>query len=226
MVRAFAKIEPHYLFAVDTLPGYVSRAGFFPERSGDGILPKPAVASELPLDMSRIQYQRTLLDSIFSPSPMGSANLECTRTYEALECGSIPIVERRIGLDYYRELLGPHPLPTVRSWPEARNLVHGLLQNPERLDALQAECVAWWAEKKAALRAEVGAFLEERSADTTAGDKRMFEPWANSNLWRCAELTRHHDLRTAGRRVALMASRIARGKQPRAAVAPYNPYNR
>jgi hypothetical protein len=223
MVRAFGKLEPHYLFGVDSLPGYDFRNGYFPEREGDGILPRIDGSTAAPLDMSRVQYQRTLLDSIFCPSPMGSATLECSRTYEALECGSIPIVERRIGLDYYREILGSHPLPTVRSWPGARDLVRGLLQSPQRLDALQSECRTWWADKKARLRNEIGAFLEERSADAAPGDRPMFEPRANSNLWRYIELTRHHDLRAAGRRVSLMLSRIVQGKRARAAVAPYKP---
>jgi hypothetical protein len=221
MAHALAKVEPHYLFGIDKLPGYVTRLGFFPERAGDGVIPILTHLSEPVLEMSRIQYQRVLLDSIFCPSPMGSAHIECTHAYDALECGSIPIVERRISLDYYRELLGPHPLPTVRSWTEARDLIRSLLQSSERLDTLQAECMAWWANKKATLRDEVGAFLEERSADTTPDDKPMFEPRANSNLWRYAELLRHHDLHTAARRVALMMSRIARGMSPRVAEPAY-----
>lgn len=224
MAHAFARVEPHHLFAIDRPPGYIFRQGYFPERSGDGILPTlGGKSNKAVVNMSRADYQRILLDSIFCPSPMGSANLECSRTYEALECGSIPIVERRIGLDYYRELLGPHPLPTVRSWAEARGLVGALLESPERLDALQAECVGWWRDKKARLRVEVGEFLAARSADATAGDRPMYEPRANSNLWRCVELARHHDLRAAGRRASVMASRIIHGRRTRAAVAPYRP---
>lgn len=61
-----------------------------------------------------LEQQRAMLDSIFSPCPQGNVLLETPRVYEALQCGSIPIVERRLTLDYYKQLLGPHPLPTVR----------------------------------------------------------------------------------------------------------------
>jgi hypothetical protein len=224
MAGAFARIEPHYLFAFDShVPGYDFRAGVFPERLGDGIVPIIADAAK-PMGMTRTQYQRTLLDAIFSPSPMGSATIEGGRTYDALENGSIPIVERRLGLDYYREVLGPHPLPTVRSWPEARDLVRTLLRDPNRLDALQAECTSWWAQKKATLRDEVGAFIKARSADPVAtGERPMVEPKANSGIWRLTELARHHDLRAGGRRAARIAARVLQGKRARAAVAAFKP---
>jgi hypothetical protein len=197
MARALAKVEPHYLYITDRLFDYNIK-------SAHG-------ASGLTL----LECQRILLDSVFSPSPMGNINIECGRPYEALECGSIPIVERRIGLDYYRELLGPHPMPTVWSWAEARTLTSQLIRDPNRLNALQAECIAWWAKKKIELRSEVGDFLEARSADSNGAQRRMFEPRANSNIWRCLELMRHHDPRAAGRRVAVMLSRFAQGKRLR-----------
>ncbi len=205
MAAALKRVEPHYFFSSNPMRGYVT---------------KPCEAE---YGVSGHRYQRMLLDSIFSPSPMGNVNLECYRTYEALECGSIPIVERRLGLDYYRELLGPHPMPTVRSWPEARVVIRGLLQDYARLDALQAECMAWWTSKKAGLRAEVGVFLEQRSADATVGDRPMFKPRANSRFWRYGELLRHHDLRAAWRRATLQASRWAERSQPPSAEAPSQP---
>lgn len=199
LLRAFATVEPHFVFATDRPAGYVL---------------KPA---ELSKPLSRLQYQRVMLDSIFSPSPMGNAHIECRRTYEALECGSIPIVERRLGLDYYKELLGPHPIPTVRSWEQARSLVVKLLESPQRIDDLQAECRTWWAKYKAQLCSETGVFLEERSVAADVDERPMFQPRANTNLWRCTELARHHDLRAAGRRLTLMISRLAQGRRLRKA---------
>jgi hypothetical protein len=197
MARAFAKLEPHYLYITDRLFDYTI---------------KPAHGAA---GLTLLECQRILLDSVFSPSPMGNINIECGRPYEALECGSIPIVERRIGLDYYRELLGPHPMPTVSSWAEARSIARELILNPHKLDTLQAECIAWWAKKKIELRKEVGDFLQARSADASDPQRQMFEPRANSNLWRCMELMRHHDLRAGVRRVAVMASRLAHGRPVR-----------
>ena len=98
---------------------------------------------------------------------MGNVNLECFRVYEALECGSIPIVEKRWTLDYFRNLLGDHPLPTVRSWPEARRMIGRMVDNPAQIDALQERCVSWWERYKREYSAQVGEFLRVRSADTT-----------------------------------------------------------
>jgi len=189
MAAALGKVEPHYFYSSTPRRGHIT--------------PPPETEFGLP----GLRYQRILLDSIFTPSPMGNVNIECYRTYEALECGSIPIVERRLGLDYYKELLGPHPIPTVRSWPEARALIGGLLRSPERLNALQAECIAWWSSKKARLREEIGAFLQERSMDAASGERPMYSPWAQSRVWRYGELLRHHDLDAVWRRAMLQASR-------------------
>jgi hypothetical protein len=203
VLHAFGKIEPHFVFATDRPGGYIS------------------MPPSLRKPLSRPEYQRVMLNSIFSPSPMGNANIECRRTYEAMDCGSIPIVERRIGLDYYKELLGSHPIPTVRSWSEARSLVVDLLDNPQRLDALQAEIHGWWSEKIAQIRAEIGEFIEERSNDPTDATRKLFEPRANSNIWRYFELARHHDLRAGGRRIAMIVSRVLQGSRLRKAHGHY-----
>lgn len=102
-----------------------------------------------------------LADSVFAPCAMGSVHLESSRIYTALEVGAIPIVERRRWLDYFGLLLGDHPLPSVRSWTEAPELVGGLLANQHELAALHERVVTWWAATKSRLSTEVQEDVEQ-----------------------------------------------------------------
>lgn len=102
-----------------------------------------------------------LADSVFAPAAMGPVHLESSRIYTALELGTIPIVERRRWLDYFGLLLGDHPLPTVRSWDEAPDLIAGLLGNQQELAALQDRVVSWWSTTKTRLAAEVQDDIEQ-----------------------------------------------------------------
>jgi hypothetical protein len=113
-------------------------------------------ADALPTDA----YRRLMDDSIVVPCPAGWSNLETFRVYEALEAGCIPIVESRPGFDYFTQLLGPHPLPTVASWEDAATLVKRLKAENE-LEPMRQTCAAWWAKYKLTLTAEVGAFVTD-----------------------------------------------------------------
>ena len=72
------------------------------------------------------EYQTFLTEIAFSPCPAGFQNLELLRIYESLECGAIPIIEMRNGLDYFSYLFGRHPLPTIAHWSEAPGLIKRL----------------------------------------------------------------------------------------------------
>ncbi len=200
MARELAAVEPHLLFTVDNVPGIAmwnhTAAG--------------------PRRYSRDENAAALRNSIFAPSPMGNANLECFRVYEALESGSIPIVEKRWTLDYFREALGDHPMPTVRSWREARSLIQSALREPAELDVLQQRCVAWWKQYKESYTQELGEFLERRSSQPMVlSPENLVLAKRNSPGWKARELLRHHDARAASRRVGLMATRILSGKKLR-----------
>ena len=71
--------------------------------------------------LSKSEFTAVLGDTVFAPCPMGNVILETWRFYESLEMGCIPLLEKRKGLDYFTALLGPHPIPTFRSWTEARH---------------------------------------------------------------------------------------------------------
>jgi hypothetical protein len=194
VARELSRVEPHFLFSTDRLAGWTIY-----NATPDG-----------PRRLPRETCAEILSQSTFAPAPMGNAHTECFRTYEALEAGAIPILEKRLTLDYYRTLLGEHPIPTVRSWREARRLVMELIQQPARLDELQAECMTWWQNFKQSYSREVCEFLMERSADPEllTVDK-LASKWGRTPSWRTIELLRHHDTRAVLRRLQRQARRVA-----------------
>jgi hypothetical protein len=199
-VKELSPIEPHFCFSTTTVPGMT----FF-QRS-----------AQARKRISRADVVAILGQSAFAPSPMGNANLECFRVYEGLECGAIPIVERRLGIDYYRSLFGDHPILTVRSWSEARRIIEDLLRNPERMDELQKQCVQWWRQYKSIMVERVGQFLADRSrAHDQLVPLRSRLP--NLPLWNYFELLRHHSLAAIGRRVKLQSSRLIQDRKWRVA---------
>jgi len=100
-------------------------------------------------------YRALLDDTVLVPCPGGWSNLETFRVYEALEAGCIPIVERRIAFDYYNDLLGAHPLPTVSDWTEVREFVSS--KTLEDLECLRRSCELWWQAFKRRLRSTLTA---------------------------------------------------------------------
>lgn len=162
--------------------------------------------------LGKAEYRSILEKSAFARCPMGNVNLETFRIYEALEAGSIPIVERRLALDYFRNLLGDHPLPSVRSWVEARRLLLRMARSPAQLDALQATCVEWWLRTKSALGEQVSEFIE-RSKDCVFASR---SPYVENRLWQAFELTRHHSASALARRVGRQCNRMWKERRVRA----------
>jgi hypothetical protein len=192
MAAALARVEPHFLFATDDVPGLVmhnslgTKKRWFSAKDCEGFLQASA----------------------FAPSPMGNANLECYRVYEALEAGSIPIVEKRLTLDYYRTLLGQHPMPTVGSWTEARQFIQKAVRDPARMNTMQKECMEWWAGYKCSYTAKAGAFLAEHSASGEQAAAPFLSAWGRSPFWQTTELLRHHDMGALLKRLQIQASRL------------------
>jgi hypothetical protein len=207
MAHGLAKVAPNFLFATDDVPGFVFYNKIGAERRR----------------FPREEYAEYLFESSFSPCPMGNANLECFRVYESLECGAIPIVEKRRSLDYFRELLGNHPMPTVRSWSEARGLITELLKTPAQMDALQQSCLTWWRTYKKDYSRQVGEFLASRSrrGDPIPGSITL--PKYRTPGWQMRELLRHHDTRALARRVDKQVRRLLSGRGTREAFRPGKP---
>jgi hypothetical protein len=144
--------------------------------------------------LSKEAYDRLLLKSAFAPCPMGNVVLESWRLYEALEAGAIPLIERRLSMDYYLELLGDHPIPTFRSWSAAAHFCRGLLGDPANLDSLQSTIVAWWAAKKELVRATVVDHISRPSFRTDLCDFALQPANRNAAIFepfRLVELVRH-----------------------------------
>jgi hypothetical protein len=201
VVRALSAIEPHLCFSTSSVRGFT----FFNKNSTG----KKKIPQEGAFEILR--------QSVFAPSPMGNANIECERFYDALEVGAIPIVERRLTLDYYRQFLGDHPVPTVRSWSQARNLVNHLLKDPAKLDELQHTCVQWWTGYKLELTKRIGSFLDDRSRSSeelVPLQSRL----PRLPFWQYGELLRHQSVSGLGRRVVRQARRIVTQKKWRVAI--------
>jgi hypothetical protein len=199
-VREMAPLEPHICYSSTPVHGLT----FF-NRSSTG-------KKRIPVQ----DFVQILGQSAFAPTPMGNGSLESCRVYDALEAGAIPIVERRLTLDYFRGLLGDHPLPTVSSWSAARRLAEGFLKQPEHLDALQERCQQWWKTYQEELRQNIGVFLEERSQASDAVVP-LRSPWPKLPFWKYIELIRHHDLAALGRRFEMQAKRLLKSRKWREA---------
>jgi hypothetical protein len=203
MAAALARVEPHYLFSSSPVPGFVT-ALWAPEHKR--LLAPPA-------------YYELLFDSTFSPCPMGNVNLECFRVYEALECGSIPIVEKRWSMDYFRTLFGEHPIPTIGSWREARHVIDSLLRDPYGLNALQDKCIEWWRNYKKEYSASAGRFLAERSAAILKPEPAVSSLY-RMPFWQPIELLRHHNARAGMKRIRRQISRVFQNSQLRVSHRP------
>ncbi len=203
MATELARVEPHYLFSSSPIPGFVT----------------PLSTPEYPRLLPPAAYYDLLFDSTFSPCPMGNVNLECFRVYEALECGSIPIVEKRWTMDYFRTLFGDHPIPTVGSWREGRQLIGKLLRDPTGLNALQETCIHWWRNFKSEYSASAGRFLAERSTSAAEPEPAVSGLY-RMPLWQSIELLRHHNARAALKRVRRQVARVLQNGQLRVAHRP------
>jgi hypothetical protein len=101
-------------------------------------------------------YSDVLADSIFAPTPPANVHLECYRTYEALECGAIPVVDT----DYYSTEFGA-PFPVVQpTWGDAPEILNRLLGDRGALERLDMQCREWWADVKRSYPAKITRLAE------------------------------------------------------------------
>jgi hypothetical protein len=104
------------------------------------------------------QYSDILADAVFAPSPPGNVHVECYRTYEAVECGAIPIVDT----EYYRTEFAA-PFPVVRSdWSDAPEMLNRFLDDPPGLERLNQQIRSWWNDVKRTYPGKIRA-LAQRS---------------------------------------------------------------
>jgi hypothetical protein len=102
------------------------------------------------------RYREIMGESIFVPAPCGWQKLESFRAWEALEAGSIPIVERRPQFDYFATLCGDYPFPCISDWSQAADIMR---KDMAELEDLRQRCWDWWQLYKVDIRTQVGNAL-------------------------------------------------------------------
>jgi hypothetical protein len=160
------------------------------------------------------EYLDLLGNSIFVPCGMGNVNLESFRIYEALECGAIPIVEKRPWLDYFNLLFGPHPLPSVNRWGDAPALMRRLQSEPRRLNQKQSEIRTWWENLQKRLSQRLTQLLNSVSTQPRCTSTALAFP---GRLRGAFEMLKHHDVVAIRARALLSLKRAVRwnGSTPR-----------
>jgi hypothetical protein len=153
--------------------------------------------------LGKVQYRQILRDSVFVPCCMGNVNLESPRIYEALECGAVPILEKRMSLDYFRELLGDYPMPSFVSWKQAARFMLAIKHDRAGQDELLQRCSRWWAGYKRDLTQGVQDFVARSTSSTSAVRWPGRIPG-----WHVLELMRHHTAPALGRRVQRQLARL------------------
>jgi hypothetical protein len=109
--------------------------------------------------LSTQDYKKILQQSIFVPCPRGNSNPETFRLYEALEVGSIPIVERD---DYWNSLFGDdHPLIQVSDWNKAVNDIIALSKETEWQEEYSQKLVSWWNSQKNSLKQKIKTTIDQ-----------------------------------------------------------------
>lgn len=153
------------------------------------------------------EYIDLLENSIFVPCGMGNVNLESFRIYEALDCGAIPVVERRPWHDYFTLLYGPHPLPSVKSWAEAPALLRNLLSDAARLNEKQFEIQTWWNDLQERLRQRLAWILRNARNQVPSALPAQAFPRRLTGFF---EMLKHHDAVALRARVSITVKRLIR----------------
>jgi hypothetical protein len=96
-------------------------------------------------------YRKVLLSSVFTLCPIGH-NPESFRIFEALEAGSIPILvldsnyrEHECKNSFLPLMTQGAPFVFLNSWQELPAFLANILQQPERIQQMQADSMAWYS---------------------------------------------------------------------------------
>jgi hypothetical protein len=81
-------------------------------------------------------------DCLFVPCPSGNYSIDTLRVCEALQAGSLPIVERS---DYWTKLYGnDHPLIEIDNWSQAPLVMQSLMSDLSLLEQQRSNTYSWW----------------------------------------------------------------------------------
>ena len=136
------------------------------------------------IDVKR--YKEILSDSIFVPCPSGWAGdkglKDCFRLYEALEAGSIPIVEKD-DFAYFDKFFPNHPLlQAPDDWMSIGSDLESMLDEPQKLQKYNDELIKWWEDYKIDLKSKINNKLNIQNISSTSfvSIDRNFSP---KNKW-------------------------------------------
>jgi hypothetical protein len=169
------------------------------------VCPPPATTPEGHLHMTKTEYNNMLMNTVFCPCPMGSVMIDTWRLYEALEFGCIPMVERRVSIDYYRNLFGDHPIPAFSSWKSAASYMASAMRDPQSNDLIQKTIFDWWQNKKSEVCEIVADFVHNGITGKYEESLSSFSfpTGLSRRIWQYGELLRHHSLQAIRRRLAI-----------------------
>ena len=100
--------------------------------------------------MDTNDYYKILNNSIFAPIPHGYFHPETYRLYEALETGSIPIIENPF--NFFDNFLPNNHLPSVNNWEDSSIIIKKYLENEKEIEVLANKIKDWWTQYKENLR--------------------------------------------------------------------------
>ncbi|ELR17199.1 uncharacterized protein ACA1_058550 [Acanthamoeba castellanii str. Neff] len=121
--------------------------------------------------------RRLMLDSAITLAP-SAINRETHRIYEALEAGSIPIIDKTKWANYDNDSFIPFgddcPLPAVKEdWTEELPALLNHLSDPEVMDRTQREVTEWWKTVRLSFQVDVKNTIAHALAKA---DKRAHSP--------------------------------------------------
>jgi len=89
------------------------------------------------------QYGEMLSESKIVLCPKGYEKTECFRHFEAIRAGCIIVSEKLPTTEFYAN----SPIIEIDNWNLGLKVVKNLLNNPDRMNALQRKTIDWWNEK-------------------------------------------------------------------------------
>jgi hypothetical protein len=116
--------------------------------------------------LSGEEYWEILTQSIFVPCSLGNLNIDTYRLFEVLEAEAIPIILKSHAwqpYNYYKNLLGEHPIPTFSSWKEVKLFLTNI--DLESIKKLSKEVIDWYAIFKSDLKNKIRESLLETARD-------------------------------------------------------------
>lgn len=107
-----------------------------------------------------MRYKKIIEQSIFTICPKGRTNPDTFRLYEAIEGGSIPIIETD---EYWNDLFGSdHPLIQFSDWDKAADEIMVLSKKNEWQNEYRLKLASWWDKQKSKIKQKINEIITTR----------------------------------------------------------------